>query len=79
MDAAMRVLREHRIRIRDGDDRPLPHDAQGVVLLRSDAVMSDYVGNSTDQAVFAKDGFVRTGDRGYIDRTGRLHLVGRVS
>ncbi|MGP3910480.1 class I adenylate-forming enzyme family protein [Nonomuraea sp. 10N515B] len=67
------------VSIRDEDGRLLPHDAHGEVLLRSDAVMSGYVGNRTEQTVFAKDGFVRTGDRGYIDRTGRLHLVGRVS
>ncbi|RVX38011.1 cyclohexanecarboxylate-CoA ligase [Nonomuraea polychroma] len=67
------------VSIRDADGRLLPDDEEGEVLLRSDAVMSGYVGNNTDQAVFARDGFVHTGDRGYIDGTGRLHLVGRVS
>jgi long-chain acyl-CoA synthetase len=40
--------------------------------------MSGYVGSSTEQAVFAGDGFVRSGGRGYIDHTGRLHSEGRV-
>ncbi|MGN9838146.1 class I adenylate-forming enzyme family protein [Nonomuraea sp. H19] len=66
------------VSIRDEEGRVLPHEQPGEVLLRSEAVMSGYVGNSTDQPVFAKDGFVRTGDRGYIDHTGRLHLEGRV-
>ncbi|WP_188194450.1 class I adenylate-forming enzyme family protein [Nonomuraea sp. SYSU D8015] len=66
------------VSVRDEQGRVLPPEEPGEVLLRSEAVMSGYVGNSIDQAVFAKDGFVRTGDRGYIDHTGRLHLVGRV-
>ncbi|NJP96551.1 acyl--CoA ligase [Nonomuraea sp. FMUSA5-5] len=67
------------VSIRDAEGRPLPIGDHGEVLLRSEAVMSGYVGRSTDHAVFAKDGFIRTGDRGYIDHTGRLHLVGRVT
>lgn len=67
------------VSVRDEGGRVQAPEEPGEVLLRSDAVMSGYVGNSTDQSVFARDGFVRTGDRGYIDDTGRLHLVGRVS
>ncbi|GAA2210123.1 hypothetical protein GCM10009850_055820 [Nonomuraea monospora] len=67
------------VSIRDGEGRALPDEDHGEVLLRSEAVMSGYVGRSTDHAVFAKDGFIRTGDRGYIDHTGRLRLVGRVA
>ncbi|MFG1702265.1 AMP-binding protein [Nonomuraea sp. M3C6] len=67
------------VSIRDGEGRILPDEDQGEVLLRSEAVMSGYVGKSPDHAVFARDGFIRTGDRGYIDHTGRLHLVGRVT
>jgi acyl-coenzyme A synthetase/AMP-(fatty) acid ligase len=71
------------VSVRDGHGRALPPEVHGEVFLRSPAVMSGYVGSSTDQTVvdqtvFAKDGFVRTGDRGYIDHTGRLRLVGRL-
>ncbi|MFB4282058.1 MULTISPECIES: class I adenylate-forming enzyme family protein [unclassified Nonomuraea] len=66
------------VSIRDREGRVLPVEERGEVLLRSEAVMSGYVGRSPDHAVFARDGFIRTGDRGYIDHTGRLHLVGRV-
>lgn len=67
------------VSIRDVRGRALADEDLGEVLLRSEAVMSRYVGKSPDHVVFAKDGFIRTGDRGYIDHTGRLHLVGRVS
>ncbi|MFC5825608.1 AMP-binding protein [Nonomuraea insulae] len=67
------------VSIRDGQGRALADEDPGEVLLRSKAVMSRYVGKSPYQAVFARDGFIRTGDRGYIDHTGRLHLVGRVT
>ncbi|TMR90210.1 long-chain fatty acid--CoA ligase [Nonomuraea basaltis] len=64
--------------IRDEEGRALPPENHGEMLLRSEAVMKGYVGNSTDQTVFSRDGFVRTGDRGYFDHIGRLYLVGRV-
>ncbi|MFI6498608.1 class I adenylate-forming enzyme family protein [Nonomuraea typhae] len=64
--------------IRDAEGRVLEPLQQGEVLLRSRAVMTGYIGKYPDQRAFAKDGFVRTGDRGYIDGAGRLHLVGRI-
>src|SRR5262249_48907594 len=62
--------------IRGRDGRELPHGEVGEGLLRSAAVMSgDITGESR---IFARDGFVRTGDMGFIDESDRLHLVGRV-
>ncbi|WP_084959140.1 class I adenylate-forming enzyme family protein [Thermoactinospora rubra] len=67
------------VSIRDTGGRILEAEEEGEVLLRSRAVMSGYIEKSLDRWVFARDGFVRTGDRGYIDSSGRLHLVGRVA
>ncbi|GAA3474791.1 class I adenylate-forming enzyme family protein [Nonomuraea roseola] len=64
--------------VRDEAGRPLPAGGEGEVLLRSHAVMSGYVGDG-DARVFARDGFVRTGDTGFLDDLGRLHLVGTQS
>ncbi|GAA2356892.1 class I adenylate-forming enzyme family protein [Nonomuraea africana] len=64
--------------VRDSTGRPLPAGEEGEVLLRSQAVMSGYVGDG-DPRVFARDGFVRTGDTGFLDDLGRLHLVGTQS
>jgi Acyl-CoA synthetases (AMP-forming)/AMP-acid ligases II len=71
--------------VRDADGRRLTRAEMdrgevGEVLLRSDAVMSGYFRDpAADARAFARDGFVRTGDRGFVDRDGRLHLVGRTT
>ncbi len=50
----------------------------GEVCLRSPAVMSGYWHDDEQtRAAFTDDGFVRTGDLGWIDDRGRLRLVGR--
>ncbi len=53
-------------------------DTVGEVCLRSPAVMSGYW-HDPDQtaAAYTADGFVRTGDLGWIDDQRRLRLVGR--
>jgi acyl-CoA synthetase (AMP-forming)/AMP-acid ligase II len=62
----------------DDDARSLPPGEVGAVCLRSAAVMSGYWGDDTaTKAAFTDDGFVRTGDLGWVDDRGRLHLAGR--
>jgi len=53
-------------------------DGVGEVCLRSPAVMEGYWrAPDVTAAVTTPDGFVRTGDLGWIDDAGRLRLVGR--
>ena len=62
----------------DADDRTVPAGEVGAVCLRSPAVMSGYWRDpEATEAAFTADGFVRTGDLGWLDDQGRLHLVGR--
>ncbi len=62
----------------DDDDKPVPSGEVGNVCLRSEAVMARYWHDPpTTAAAFTPDGSVRTGDLGWIDETGRLHLAGR--
>jgi acyl-CoA synthetase (AMP-forming)/AMP-acid ligase II len=62
----------------DDDDRPVSDGAVGAVCLRSPAVMTGYWRDpEATRAAFTRDGFVRTGDLGWVDERGRLHLVGR--
>ena len=64
--------------IRSDDDRPLPTGELGHVCLCSPAVMRGYWRDpEATRAVFTADGAVRTGDLGFVDERGRLHLSGR--
>jgi acyl-CoA synthetase (AMP-forming)/AMP-acid ligase II len=64
--------------IRSDEDRVLAAGELGHVCLRSPAVMRGYWRDpEATAAVFTSDGAVRTGDIGYVDERGRLHLSGR--
>lgn len=80
-DAVVSVGRPHasvELALVDGDDHPVAAGDVGEVCLRSPAVMSRYWRDPEQtQAAFTADGFVRTGDLGWIDDRGRLRLVGR--
>jgi acyl-CoA synthetase (AMP-forming)/AMP-acid ligase II len=80
-DAVVSVGRPHRaieLGVLDDDDRPVPVGDIGQVCLRSPAVMTGYWRDAdATRAAFTADGFVRTGDLGWVDDRGRLRLVGR--
>jgi acyl-CoA synthetase (AMP-forming)/AMP-acid ligase II len=80
-DAIVSVGRPHasvELSLRDPDDQPVGDGEVGEVCLRSPAVMSGYWHDPEQTAAaFTGDGFVRTGDLGWIDEQGRLRLVGR--
>lgn len=80
-DAEVSVGRAQRgveLAVIDDDERPVPDGEIGQVCLRSGAVMSGYYrDDAATRAVFTADGFVRTGDLGWIDDEGRLRLSGR--
>jgi len=64
--------------IRDDADALVPVSETGQVCLASAAVMARYHRDpDATAAVLTADGAVRTGDLGYVDELGRLHLVGR--
>lgn len=64
--------------IRSDDDGVLTAGELGHVCLRSAAVMRGYWRDpEATAAVFTADGAVRTGDLGFVDERGRLHLSGR--
>ena len=80
-DAIVSVGRPHaavELRLLDDADIEVPSGEVGAVCLRSPAVMSGYWGDPEGtRAAFTADGFVRTGDLGWVDDQGRLRLVGR--
>jgi acyl-CoA synthetase (AMP-forming)/AMP-acid ligase II len=80
-DAVVSVGRPHpsvQVALLDQGDAPVPPGEVGAVCLRSPAVMSRYWNDPEGTAAaFTADGFVRTGDLGWVDDRGRLRLVGR--
>jgi acyl-CoA synthetase (AMP-forming)/AMP-acid ligase II len=80
-DAVVSVGRPHPsidVALLDDDDRSVPAGDVGQVCLRSPAVMSGYWHDrEATRVAFTADGFVRTGDLGWLDDQGRLRLVGR--
>jgi acyl-CoA synthetase (AMP-forming)/AMP-acid ligase II len=80
-DAIVSVGRPHAavdLAVLDEDDAAVPPGEVGRVCLRSGAVMRGYWHDpDATRAAFTADGFVRTGDLGWVDDRGRLRLVGR--
>jgi long-chain acyl-CoA synthetase len=64
--------------------RPLPGveakiAGNGEILLRSDSVFAGYHGNPQATVETLRDGWLHTGDAGYMDEDGHLVVLGRVS
>ena len=59
-------------------DSPDPQNIPGEILAKGDNVMLGYYKNEeATQAAFTKDGFLRTGDLGIIDKQGNVFIRGR--
>jgi long-chain acyl-CoA synthetase len=89
-ETASILTNNHKDRARIGSEGfPLPGvelrvaepDAEGVGELeaRGPSVFAGYIDNpEADEAAFSADGWFRTGDLGFIDADGYVHIVGRV-
>jgi acyl-CoA synthetase (AMP-forming)/AMP-acid ligase II len=56
---------------------PAPPGSPGPVWIRTPALMRGYLGRDDLTAEAVREGWLRTGDLGCLDATGRLHLRGR--
>ncbi len=65
------------VRILGEGGKALPGGEVGEVAVRSAAVMEGYVEGAGGEAPF-QEGFLRTGDLGFLDARGILHLRGRI-
>jgi long-chain acyl-CoA synthetase len=66
------------VRIVDGDDKPLPVGAVGEIAVRGDNVMMGYWERPEETAKAVIDGWMHTGDGGYMDEDGFIYVVDRV-
>ena len=74
--ACGRPLPGHDLRIVGDDGRPLPERHVGQIVARGPSVMAEYFENPEATAVALRDGWLQTGDLGYI-AGGELFVCGR--
>ncbi|MCL8207812.1 MAG: AMP-binding protein [Actinomycetia bacterium] len=65
------------IAIVDDDDRPLPPGTVGEIVARGPQIFLGYFGNPAASAETLRNGWLHTGDLGYLDEGGRLYVVDR--
>ena len=67
-----------QIRIVDPDDRPVPTGTVGEICVSGDVVMMGYWERPEETARAMVDGWMHTGDGGYMDSDGFVYIVDRV-
>ena len=65
------------LKICDSEGRELPNLQKGEVVIRGENVMAGYYKNEKATAETIIDGWLHTGDMGYMDNDGFLYVVGR--
>ncbi len=61
----------------NASDRDLPPGEQGMVLFKSPNLFSGFLDPADNAKAFTADGWLATGDLGWLDDQGRLNLTGR--
>ena len=65
------------LKICDDEGKALPVGKKGEIVIRGENVMKGYWKNPTATAEALKDGWLHTGDMGYLDKDGFLYVLGR--
>ncbi|HEY9897935.1 MAG TPA: o-succinylbenzoate--CoA ligase [Pantanalinema sp.] len=65
------------VRIVDDARRPLPTGTPGLIEVRSPTVFKEYLNDPASTAAAKVDGWLKTGDDGFMDAQGCLHVLAR--
>ncbi len=65
------------LKILDSDGKELPLGQKGEIVIKGENVMAGYFKNEKASAETLKDGWLHTGDMGYMDKDDFLYVLGR--
>jgi long-chain acyl-CoA synthetase len=72
-----KILPRVELRILDDEDRSVPSGQKGQIVVKGENVMKGYWNNERATKEVLKDGWLYTGDIGYVDEDGYLFVLGR--
>jgi len=72
-----RLVKFMELKICDTDGNELPQGEKGEIVVKGDNVMAGYWNNPKATAETIKDGWLYTGDMGFMDKDGFLYVLGR--
>ena len=75
---AVGVATGAEIAIADDEGAPAPRGARGEIIVRGPSITLGYADNPEANAACFRDGWLRTGDQGYLDEDGYLFITGRL-
>ena len=71
------LVKPLELKILDADDNELPLGEKGEIVIKGENVMKGYWDNEKATSEALKDGWLYTGDMGYMDEDGFLYVLGR--
>jgi long-chain acyl-CoA synthetase len=71
------LVKNMKLKICDADGNELPLGDKGEIVIQGDNVMMGYWANQEATQETIKDGWLYTGDLGYMDKDGFLYVLGR--
>jgi len=72
-----KIVQWLELKICDDQGREVPIGQQGEILVKGDNVMAGYWKNETATKDTLRNGWLHTGDLGYLDKDGYLYVLGR--